>query len=272
MNNILADNKLDIAIQEIIKQAGAILLSACLSASAIHEKEGMANFCTDYDLQIQRFLMDRLSVIVPNCNFYGEEDTEGNREHTQSPYTFFIDPIDGTTNFMFSYHHSCVSVGLAFERRIVAGYVYNPYVDEMYHAVRGHGAWLNDRKLNVKDTVVAQGIVAFGCARYNDADTDLLFDVTKEMFLRSLSVRNGGSAALDLCRIASGNNVAYYELKLQPYDYAAASVIIEEAGGYISCVDGSQITLDVPCSIVGGTKSAWQEVREVILQAGFIEK
>lgn len=272
MSNILIENKLDIAIQDIVKQAGAILRSACLSVSEIHKKEGIANFCTDYDLQIQRFLMDRLSAILPNCNFYGEEDIDGNREHTKSPYTFFIDPIDGTTNFMFDYHHSCVSVGLAFEGRIVAGYVYNPYVDEMYHAVRGHGAWLNDRKLNVNDTSVAQGIVAFGCARYNDADTDLLFDVTKEMFLRSLSVRNGGSAALDLCRIASGNNAAYYELKLQPYDYVAASVIIEEAGGYISRVDGSQITLDAPCSIVGGTKSAWQEVREVILQAGFIEK
>ncbi len=272
MSNVWIENKLDIAIQETIKQAGAILRGACLSVSEIHKKEGIANFCTDYDLQIQRFLMDRLSAILPNCNFYGEEDIDGNHENTKSPYTFFVDPIDGTTNFMFGYHHSCVSVGLAFESRIIAGYVYNPYVDEMYHAVRGHGAWLNDRKLNVKDTAVSQGIVAFGCARYNDADTDLLFYVTKKMFLRSLSVRNGGSAALDLCRIASGNNAAYYELKLQPYDYAAASVIIEEAGGYISRVDGSQITLDAPCSIVGGTKSAWQEVREVILKAGFTEK
>ncbi len=114
--------------------------------------------------------------------------------------------------------------------------------------------------------------MAFGCARYNDSDTDLLFDVTRQMFLSSLSIRNGGSAALDLCRIASGNNVAYYELKLQPYDYAAASVIIEEAGGRISRVDGGGITLDKPCSIVGGTETAWREVRAMIADAGFAEQ
>lgn len=258
-------------MQAIVREAGAMLKSAHLSASEIHEKEGPANYCTDYDLRIQRFIMSRLSEIVPGCSFYGEEDTEGNHGSATSPYTFYIDPIDGTTNFMFDYHHSCVSVGVAYAGQLVAGYVYNPYVDELYHAVRGEGAWLNDRRLVMQDKSIREGIVAFGCARYNDSDTNLLFDVTRQMFLRSLSIRNGGSAALDLCRIASGSNVAYYELKLQPYDYAAASVIIEEAGGYISRVDGGGITLDRPCSIVGGTKMAWREVRDMITAAGFAE-
>ena len=177
-----------------------------------------ANYCTDYDLRIQRFIMGQLSEAVPGCSFYGEEDTEGNHTTATAPYTFYIDPIDGTTNFMFYYHHSCVSVGVAHVGQLVAGYVYNPYVDELFHAVRGEGAWLNDRKLVMRDKAIREGIVAFGCARYNDSDTNLLFDVTRQMFLRSLSIRNGGSAALDLCRIASGSNVAYYELKLQPYD------------------------------------------------------
>lgn len=249
-----------------------MLRDAHLSTSEVYTKEGPANFCTDYDLRIQRFIMAQLSQAVPGCNFYGEEDTEGNRVSATSPYIFYIDPIDGTTNFMFGYHHSCVSIGVAYEGQLVAGYVYNPYMDELYHAVRNEGAWLNDRKLNMGDCPISEGIVAFGCARYNDSDTNLLFDVTRQMFLSSLSIRNGGSAALDLCRIASGSNVAYYELKLQPYDYAAASVIIEEAGGRISRVDGGCITLDRPCSIVGGTETAWQEVRMMITEAGFTEK
>ena len=264
-------NGFDKVMQAIVREAGAMLKSAHLRASEIHEKEGPANYCTDYDLRIQRFIMTRLSEIVPGCSFYGEEDTEGNHGSATSPYTFYIDPIDGTTNFMFDYHHSCVSVGVAYAGQLVAGYVYNPYVDELYHAVRGEGAWLNDRRLVMQDKSIREGIVAFGCARYNDSDTNLLFDVTRQMFLRSLSIRNGGSAALDLCRIASGSNVAYYELKLQPYDYAAASVIIEEAGGCISRVDGGSITLDRPCSIVGGTKTAWWEVRAMIAEAGFVE-
>jgi len=259
-------------MQDTVREAGAMLRSAHLSISEIHKKEGPANFCTDYDLRIQRFIMARLSEIAPGCSFYGEEDTEGNHGFATSPYTFYIDPIDGTTNFMFDYHHSCVSVGVAYAGQMVAGYVYNPYVDELYHAVRREGAWLNDRKLVIADHPIREGIVAFGCARYNDSDTTLLFDVTQQMFLSSLSIRNGGSAALDLCRITSGSNVAYYELKLQPYDYAAASIIIEEAGGRISRVDGGSITLDKPCSIVGGTETAWREVRAMIADAGFVEQ
>lgn len=263
---------LDRVMQAIVREAGAMLKSAHLSTSEIHEKEGPANFCTDYDLRIQRFIMGQLAEVAPGCSSFGEEDTEGNHGSATSPYTFYIDPIDGTTNFMFDYHHSCVSVGVAYAGQLVAGYVYNPYVDELYHAVRGEGAWLSDRMLVMQDKSIREGIVAFGCARYNDGDINLFFDVTRQMFLGSLSIRNGGSAALDLCRIASGSNVAYYELKLQPYDYAAASVIIEEAGGRISRVDGSGITLDRPCSIVGGTETAWREVRAMIAGAGFVEQ
>ena len=86
--------------------------------------------------------------------------------------------------------------------------------------------------------------------------------VVKEMFQNSLSIRCGGSAALGLCRGASGSNTVYLELKLQPYDYAAASVILEEAGGKITQIDGSPITLHEGCSIIGGTPAAWQESKE----------
>ncbi len=87
---------------------------------------------------------------------------------------------------------------------MLAGFVYNPYVDSMYRVVRGQGAYLNGRKLELEEKSVSEGIVSFGCARYNEGDTDLLFAAVKELYLNSLSVRNGGSAALDLCRAAAG--------------------------------------------------------------------
>ena len=90
------------------------------------------------------------------------------------------------------------------------------------------------------------------------------FYIVKELFLRSICIRNGGSAALGISRIAAGSNVLYFELKLQPYDYAAASVILEEAGGKICQADGSMITLDKPCSIVAGTDAAVEEVLSLI--------
>lgn len=260
------------AIEDLVRSAGKMMLQARLADGSVHQKQGVANFYTDYDVAIQRFLIDGFRGILPDTAFYGEENTEGNQgAFAHNGYTFYIDPIDGTTNFMFGYHHSCVSVGLACENQMAAGFVYNPYADEMYTGIRGQGSRLNGRKLEIADNALDQGIVAFGCARYNESDTDIMFDVAKQLYLNSLSIRNGGSAALDLCRIASGNNVAYVELKLQPYDYAAASVIVEEAGGRISKADGSAITLQSPCSIVCGTNAAWEESRRIVAAAGFTE-
>ena len=239
-----------------------MLFSAHPEKEEIHQKTGPANFVTEYDLRIQRFLMERLSGILPGCGFFGEEDTEGNEHRIGEGYTFFIDPIDGTTNFMFDYRNSCVSVGLAEAGRIIAGWVYNPYTEQFWSAKKGSGAYLNGRKLQMADKGLAEGICAFGCARYNEGDG--IFSILPELFARSLSIRNGGSAAIDLCRIASGSNVGYVEMLLQPYDYAAASVIIEEAGGKIGQTDGSAITLDRGCSILAGTRKASEEIREIM--------
>lgn len=251
------------AIENLVREAGKKLKKARPGEENIHKKEGLANFCTDYDTAIQRFLIQGLSEILPGAAFFGEEDTEGNAgAEAEGEFTFYIDPIDGTTNFMFDYHHSCVSVGLAHGDEMIAGFVYHPYVDDMYVAVKGHGSYLNGKRLHMADKPVEEGIVEFGCARYNEAGIDWLFRVVKEMFQNSLSIRCGGSAALGLCRGASGSNTVYLELKLQPYDYAAASVILEEAGGKITQIDGSPITLHEGCSIIGGTPAAWQESKD----------
>jgi len=245
-------------IEKAVRQAGQMILSAHLEKEEIHQKTGPANFVTEYDIRIQQFLIDQFSIILPGCGFFGEEETDGNRHEVGEEYVFFIDPIDGTTNFLFDYHNSCVSVGLAESGKMIAGWVYNPYTDQMYAAFKGHGAYLNGRKLKIQDKSLSEGICAFGCARYNEGDG--IFNVLPELFTRSLSIRNGGSAAIDLCRIASGSNVGYIEMLLQPYDYAAASVIIEEAGGMIGQADGSPITLDHGCSIVAGTEKVTEEI------------
>ena len=245
--------------EDMVRNAGAILLSARPDESAIHEKEGPANFVTDYDVRIQEYLIGGLSDVFPDAAFFGEEDTKGSTKTVGKGYTFFIDPVDGTTNLMFDYHNSCVSVGLAMDGKMIAGWVYNPYTDEMFTAIKGRGAKKNGQKLAIENRSMSEGIVAYGCARYNEGDR--IFKILEELFMRSLSIRNGGSAAIDLCRIAAGSNVGYVEMKLQPYDYAAASVIIEEAGGCIMQPDGKSITLDGPCPIVAGTPEA---VRQII--------
>lgn len=252
-------------IEETVRCAGMMMKEAHLSAEGIRQKDGAANFVTKYDVEIQKFLMKELHKILPEAEFFGEEDTDGNeREQALGGYCFLIDPIDGTTNFMFRYNYSCISVGLAYAGKMAAGFVYNPYVEEMFTAVRGEGACLNGMRLQMPDGGLEEGIASFGCARYNESDTGLLFRVLPELFGRSLAIRCGGSAALDLCRVASGASVVYLEMKLNPYDYAAASLIIEEAGGVITQIDGKDITLDRPCSILGAAPKASAEVRRLI--------
>lgn len=253
------------AIEAIVRKAGEKLRQAKPSRENIHKKEGIANFCTDFDTEIQRFLIRELSKIMPGATFFGEEDTEGNQGAGASgEYTFYIDPIDGTTNFMFDYHFSCISVGLAHHGRTEAGFVYDPYMDEMYVGICGKGSTLNGQRLQMENISLEEGIAAFGCARYNEEKMDVFFQTVRELYRRSLCIRSGGSAALDLCRIASGRNAVYLEMKLQPYDYAAASVIIEEAGGVVGQIDGTSITLDQPCSVLAGTRKAVEETRELL--------
>lgn len=250
-------------IETIIREAGGMILSAHIEKNNIHQKTGPANFVTDHDVRIQKFLIEKLSRVMPDAGYYGEEDTEGNKRSIEGK-VFFIDPIDGTTNFMFDYHNSCVSVGLAEDGAVIAGWVYDPYTNQFWSAERGQGAKLNGTRIVIEDKGLESGIAAFGCARYNEGDG--IFDILPDLFTHSLSIRNGGSAAIDLCRVASGSNVAYIEMLLQPYDYAAASVIIEEAGGVICQVNGSPITLDRGCSILAGTPKAVEEVKAIYAQ------
>lgn len=252
-------------LEKIVREAGIMLRDASVGDNDVMSKSGDANFATVYDVKIQRFLIAELRRLVPDASFFGEEDTDGNEQNRLSDgYTFIIDPIDGTTNFMFGYQHSCVSVGVAYEGKLVAGCIYNPYVDAMYLAEKGRGCWCNGRRLVMEDKPVSEGIIAFGCARYNESNVDLLFDVVKELFHSALSIRSGGSAALDLARIAAGSNVAYLELRLNPYDFAAAAIMIQEAGGTVVRMDGSPVTLDAPCSILAGTPAAVEEILDLI--------
>jgi myo-inositol-1(or 4)-monophosphatase len=256
-------------IEKCVKEAGKMVLNANLDNALVEKKTGDANFCTEYDVKVQKFLIDELSKILPEASFFGEEDTRNNIKDMNKEYIFYIDPIDGTINFMFGYNHRSISVGLARNGRTIAGIVYDPYVDEMYNGVRNEGAFVNDKPLKMENKAVSEGIIAFGCARYNESKIDVLFSTVKELFLKSLSIRSGGSAAIDISRIAKGANVIYIELKLQPYDYAAASVILEEAGGVITKIGGGEISLTEPCSILAGTKKAHKEVMKIAKENGY---
>lgn len=236
-------------------QCGQLLLQADRSGMAVDVKEGRANFVTMYDKQVQQTLQERFRIRIPEAVFVGEE--EDIHASIDRGFGLIVDPIDGTTNFMKDYHCSCISVGLSKDGSGYGGIVCNPYMGELFYAEQGLGAWVNGRQVHVSDRPLAEGIVLFGSSPYRADLTEESFRRARAYFEEALDLRRSGSAAWDLCCIAAGRAELYFECILSPWDYAAGSVLVTEAGGSISTLDEQPITLAKPCSILakGAPKS-----------------
>ena len=235
-------------IADVVRDCGKIMLEAVRTSDMVDEKEGHANFVTTYDKKVQETLKEKLTEILPAAAFVGEEDDI--HASIQKGLAFIVDPIDGTTNFIKDYHVSAISVGLINDGRSYIGVVYNPYLDEMFTAERGKGAFLNGKPIHVSRNPLSEGIVLFGTAPYYEELSRKSFDLAYEYFRQALDIRRSGSAAIDLCSIAAGRAEVYFELRLSPWDYAAGSLIVEEAGGVVTTVDGGEITFERPCSVL----------------------
>lgn len=235
-------------IADAVRDCGKIMLEAVRTTDMVDEKEGHANFVTIYDKKVQQILKERLLELVPNAVFVGEEDDI--HASIKKGMAFIVDPIDGTTNFIKDYHNSAISVGLTNDGKAYIGVVYNPYLNEMYTAERGRGAFLNGKPIRVSANPLSEGVVLFGTSPYYEELSRKSFQMAYAYFKRALDIRRSGSAAIDLCSIAAGRAELYFELRLSPWDYAAGALIVQEAGGVVTTVDGDEITLDKPCSVL----------------------
>ncbi len=235
-------------IEEAVRECASIITEAKRNDEMVDEKSGRANFVTTYDKAVQEALEQKLMAIVPDAVFVGEE--EDVHASIRRGDAFIVDPIDGTTNFIKDYHKSCISVGMTREGQQLIGVVYDPYLDEMYSALKGQGAWLNGKQIHVSREPLSNGIVLFGSSPYYEELSRKSFELAYSYFQRALDIRRSGSAALDLCSIAAGRAELYFELKLSPWDFAAGSLIVTEAGGKVTTIEGNEITLGEPCSIL----------------------
>jgi len=235
-------------ITDVMRRCGGIMLHAERSKGGIDEKAGHGNFVTAYDKKIQQMLQKSLLEILPEAVFVGEE--EDIHASIEKGYAFIVDPIDGTTNFIKDYHMSVVSVGLTLDGEKYMGAVYNPYLDEIFTAIKGQGAYLNDEPIHVSAEPLENGIVLFGTAPYYEELGKRSFEMAYSYFKRALDVRRSGSAALDLCSVAAGRAELFFELSLSPWDFAAGALIVEEAGGKVTTVQGEPLTLDRGCSVL----------------------
>ncbi len=247
--------KLLAALADLAKRAGRAL-PLTPPAMAADDKAGKANYVTEYDRRTQEFLFAGCLALVPDAVLIGEEsyETGGTLPDAAAlPRCFVIDPIDGTTNFIRGYRHSAVSIGYLEHGVPTLAVIYDPWQDECFTALRGGGAFVNGEPMQVADTDLPHCLLLFGSSPYYPQLQQATFAMLQRMFDRIADIRRSGSAALDLAYLAAGRVDAFFEMRLSPWDYAAGSLLVTEAGGVITDTDGKPLTWDRCCSVLAST-------------------
>lgn len=246
------------SVIEAVKSTRPIIFDKALSSSV--KMKGEADFVTEVDLRISEHLKQQLSALYPEVGFMSEEEEPGELARRR----WILDPIDGTTNLVFGYNMSSVSLALVEDERPVFGVVYNPFTDEVFCAEAGHGATLNGKPISVVDRPLGNCLVEFGAGSTRKHEADEAFDVAKKVFAHCLDLRRICSSALAICFVAAGRINGYFEKSLKPWDYAAACLILTEAGGRSSSWDGEAMQYARPQSIVCGSPTAYEFLRETV--------
>jgi myo-inositol-1(or 4)-monophosphatase len=227
-------------MQSMAREAGALLMSYFDRQIKI-EYKGDADLVTVADRKSEALILERIRAQFPAHDVMGEE---GTRIESGSDYKWYVDPLDGTTNFAHGFPVFCVSLGVRFRGRSAFGVIYDPTRDEMFSAEAGKGATLNGKPIHVSSTSrLSDCLLGTGFPshkRHKNPNIHFYHQLT----LRSHGVRRAGSAALDLCNVASGRFDGFWEFNLNPWDTAAGVVIAEEAGARITDFSGGPFQLD----------------------------
>jgi len=219
-------------------QAGAAQLQHFFNGQfQISNKEGINNLVTEADHAAEKAIIEEIQFYCPDHFILSEETGE---IVTQSEYKWIIDPIDGTVNFANGIPICCVSIGVEKNGEMILGAVYNPFMNELYFAQRGMGAYLNEKRIHVsnKDQVIKSCLVTGFPYTYLDSPNGPL-QVFSKLVRQGIPVRRLGSAAIDLCWVAAGRFDGFYEHKLQAWDSAAGFLMVEEAGGKVTDFEGN---------------------------------
>ena len=245
-------------LTEIVRQAGGLFLKRRLTS--ITSKEGHANFVTNIDRSVQEYLEQELLQLIPGSRFIGEE--KENQALTDE-LTWIVDPVDGTTNMIHDYRMSAVSVALCEGKKPVAGVIYQPYTQELFFAEKGRGAFLNDRPIHVAETPFDEALVAFGTAPYYEELEEAGLRTALDFLHTCADLRRSGSAAVDLAYLACGRHDAFFEMRLKPWDFAAGSLIVQEAGGLIQMPLIGEMDYSRSTAILAATPACMEGAEEV---------
>jgi myo-inositol-1(or 4)-monophosphatase len=227
--------------------------------------KGPRNFVTAADHRAEAILREELAKARPDYGFLGEES--GAHPGTDKTHRWIVDPLDGTTNFLHGIPHFAIAIALERSGAIVAGLIYNPANDEMFVAERGKGAFLNDRRIRVAARQrLADAVVGCGLPHYGRGDLALARSEIAAAQRAFAGLRRYGAATLDLAWVATGRLDAFWERDLSPWDLAAGSILVREAGGFISDLDGGDAILSKG-NVVAGNETMHRELLQLLREA-----
>ena len=234
---------------------------SALTLSEIDRKEGHANFVTNIDREVEEYLQQALLALLPGSQIIGEE--KENSALSDAP-TWIVDPVDGTTNVIHDYRCSAVSIALCENRKPVIGLIWQPYMQEMFYAEAGRGAFMNGAPIHVSENPFDRALVAFGTSPYHTHLAEKSMELALAYLHSCADVRRSGSAAIDLAYLACGRHDAFFELNLKPWDYAAGSLIVREAGGVVSMpLNPGEFRYDRSSAILASSAAIAEEVAAV---------
>jgi len=231
-------------LKAIALEAGEIIRDGYHANKQISHK-GVVDLVTQYDVAVEKFVLSKLSKEFPEHTLVGEESHKGEYCYDKAIY---IDPIDGTTNFVHGFPHLGVSIGVWENSQPVLAVIYNPILDELFWAERGRGAYLNGDKIETSSQLeLQQSLIATGFP-YAKVEQGVeyrwVIDSMRNILPFIRDIRRLGAAALDLCYLASGKVDGFYEIDLKPWDVAAGILILQEAGGKVSNVNAERYNFD----------------------------
>ena len=229
---------LNVAIKAA-RAAGVIINRAALDVESVRVSQKMANyFVTEVDQASENIIIDTLLTAYPDHGILAEESGQ-TRGNPQSEHVWIIDPLDGTTNFIHGFPFYCISIALQSKGRIEQAVVYDPTRNDLFTSTRGRGAFMNDRRLRVSKRILLQEcLISTGFPFRPDDDYAAYLKLMSEVMKRTAGLRRPGAAALDLAYVAAGFCDGFFETGLHPWDMAAGSLLITEAGGLVGNFTG----------------------------------
>lgn len=225
------------------QESGRIQLASLGKVKNLQFK-GEINLVTEVDKRCEKAILRRIRTAFPNHDFLAEESGALQKEKQRSEYRWIIDPLDGTTNYAHSYPLFCTAIALERRGKIVVGVVYEPNLKQLFYAVRGKGAFLNGKKIRVsRINKLRRALLSTGFAYNVKEAQNNNMDHFNNFIMTAQAVRRDGVAAVDLCYVACGRYDGFWELDLWPWDVAAASLILTEAGGRVTMFNNTPLNV-----------------------------